>query len=620
MDKTEDLVKSVRSDFDARREARRNIESKWLLNINFMLGNQYATIAPDGDVVDYGKRYLWQEREVYNHIAPIVEARLAKFTRVNCSVNVRPASSAENDVNTARLSVKLIESARLDNNIVEVQNLANFWSELTGTVFYKIMWNSKAGKPVLGGDKNSRPRYEGNVKITVCPPYEVYPDTLGAASLDACRSVIHARAYPVRTIEDIWGVKVEGGDVSIINMDAPENPINPAKNYRVESVVKCGYAIVIERYEAASAESPDGRLVIVAGDKLLYDGSLPYKNGTDGKRGFPFVRQCSLEQPAGFYGISIIERLIPVQRAYNAVKNRKHEFLNRMSAGIVAVEEGSVDTEGLEEDGLSPGKVLVYRQGANPPFIMSAGSVPAEFRDEEDRLLAEFVAISGVSNLVNATSLSSDTISGYALQLLIEQDYSRLSVTTEGIRNAARETSKQILRLFRQFARTERMINISGINGEPEILSFLGSDLTSDDIILEADSEMIETPAVRRSMVMDLLKNGILGDENGKLSNRNRAKIIEALGFGNWESAKSAEEAHLKKAALENEDLRKGKDPGIEEVDDHDIHIGEHTIFLVEGRDSLSDKAKEAINRHLREHKVLKRLSAAAESGEGKTI
>lgn len=44
--------------------------------MNFLMGNQYASITPTGDIDDYGRQYYWQEREVYNHIAPIVEPDL----------------------------------------------------------------------------------------------------------------------------------------------------------------------------------------------------------------------------------------------------------------------------------------------------------------------------------------------------------------------------------------------------------------------------------------------------------------------------------------------------------------------------------------------------------------
>ena len=41
--------------------------------------------------------------------------------------------------------------------------------------------------------------------------------------------------------------------------------------------------------------------------------------------------------------------------------------------GVLMVEDGSVDTDNLEEEGLSPGKILVYRQGSVKPQLMESG-------------------------------------------------------------------------------------------------------------------------------------------------------------------------------------------------------------------------------------------------------
>ncbi len=611
-----DIVKEVQQDFELRREARRNIEAKWLLNVNFMLGNQYATISPSGAIVDNDRQYEWQEREVYNHVAPLIEARLSKFTRINASVTVRPASGTDNDVNVAKLSTKLIETATNDNDYVALSSSANYWSEVIGTSFYKIMWDVKRGKQVAVDTENSC--NEGDISISVCPAYEIYPDSLQASDVENCTSIIHARAYPVKTIEEIWGVKVEGKDISVINMDT----INGCggygyvgQNYRVFSENKEGHEIVLERYEAPSKEHPDGRLVIVAGDSLLFEGKLPYKNMRNGKRGFPFVRQVSLTQPSCFYGVSIIERLIPIQRAYNAVKNRKHEFINRLACGIVAVEDGSVDVDSLQDEGLSPGKIITYRQGSSAPQIMSAGSVPSELRDEEDRLLAEFTTISGISSVwSDSTNYSASTVSGYALSLLLEQDYSRMTITTESMRRSIREISHHILRLYRQFAETTRIVNISDDNGALEAMSFLGSELNSDDIIMEADSEMVETPAVRKQMVLELLQNGLLGGEDGKLNSRHKAKVLEMLGFGNWENARCLEELHIKKAMVENTDATNSTKIEVEEVDDHDIHIEEHGRYIVANSKELGKKVKSNILQHIRNHKMMRQIQQESEN------
>lgn len=65
----------------------------------------------------------------------------------------------------------------------------------------------------------------------------------------------------------------------------------------------------------------------------------------------------------------LVDMLIPCQRSYNALKGRYAEYVNRLSVGEVVVEDGSVDTDALAEEGFAPGKVIVYRQGSVPPTI-----------------------------------------------------------------------------------------------------------------------------------------------------------------------------------------------------------------------------------------------------------
>ena len=112
--------------------------------------------------------------------------------------------------------------------------------------------------------------------------------------------------------------------------------------------------LLLERYTKPTGEFPEGRLEIVAEGKVLYEGALPYCNGARGERAFPFVKQDCLRLPGAFFASSVIDRLIPVQRAYNAVRNRKHEFLNRLSMGVLTVEDGSVDTDELSSGRESP--------------------------------------------------------------------------------------------------------------------------------------------------------------------------------------------------------------------------------------------------------------------------
>lgn len=94
----------------------------------------------------------------------------------------------------------------------------------------------------------------------------------------------------------------------------------------------------------------------------------------------------------GEYGL--VASLIPIQRAYNSLCNRKVEYINRLTMGNLIVEDGSVDIDNLEEEGLNAGKILVYRQGANAPTLITPNIAEFDFFEaERQRLLEEFDSI-----------------------------------------------------------------------------------------------------------------------------------------------------------------------------------------------------------------------------------
>ena len=159
----EDLVKAVTEDFLKRREERDSLDRQWKLNVNYVAGNQYCEISPRGEVVEEEKYYGWQSRSVFNHISPIVETRLAKLSRVRPSMSVRASSGEEGDLKTAIVSSEILNSTSSRIQLDKVIRTATEWSEVTGTAFYKVMWNSSGGK--LIGEKDGEKVYEGDVVV-----------------------------------------------------------------------------------------------------------------------------------------------------------------------------------------------------------------------------------------------------------------------------------------------------------------------------------------------------------------------------------------------------------------------------------------------------------------------
>ena len=577
------LAEGILRDFLERQQARKSLERGWQLNMNFLKGNQYCGISPVGEVEEEEAAYFWQARGCYNHIAPTVDARLARLAKVRPTLNVRAFSNSPEDMKTARLSSNILKAARGKLDLDGVIARATLWSEACGTSFYKVVWNFDEGK-LIGAD-GEQPRREGDVNVAALSPFEVYPDSLSAESLDEVRSLIHAKAVPVKEIYERFGAELAGRKVEVA-----EGMLEDAE-------------ILIERYTRPDTAHPEGRLEIAAGGVLLYEGPLPYENGDRGERIFPFVRQTCTEVPGSFYGASIIDRMIPLQRAYNAVRNRKQEFLNRLSTGVLAVEDGSLDAEELAEEGLAPGRVIVYRQGANEPHFLDFGSFPSDFSEEEERIANEFILVSGMSELGRTSSAVYRVTSATGLQLLLEQDTNRMQASVESVERALRAVGKQILHLYKQFAANKRLLRMTGEGGETELYYFDRSDISADDV--EFLTEYERTPAEVKEEILSLFQAGLLTDGEGKLSDDTRNKILDAFGYGSFESARDISHLHLKKAERENIDLRE-RDVEPDEYDDHALHITEHTRALLSGGEQ-DETVKARLAAHIRAHRALEK-------------
>lgn len=605
----EKIVNEVLADFKERAEKRKSLDLIWQVNMNFLIGNQYCNIGYGGNLEESERQYFWQEREVFNHIAPTFDIRYAKLTKVDTEINVLPATNDERDVKSAKVSKKIIKSIKNKLKLQSIIAQGIKWSEVCGTCFYKVVWNSDRGQ-VVGLDESGQPVRSGEVEINVVSPFEIYPDNLVSEKIEDVQSIIHAKAYSTEEVKSIFGVAVKGQDVNVYSLDSVATSIgglgfNGTMPKIIESK-KSDSVLVIERYVRPNVTYPNGRLTIVAGDRLIYDGDLPYKIGSDDERDFPFIKQTSIEEPGSFFGTSIIERLIPVQRAYNAVKNRKHEFINRLSMGVLSVEDGSVDLDNLEDEGLCPGKILVYRQGSSEPRYLQGESLPDGLKEEESALLDEFNKISGVNDILNSSSISAN-ISGTALELLISQDEERLNASVESIKEANAEIARKILKLYKQYAIFPRLARIVGENGQVELFYFSSSDISSDDIEIENVSSGLNSMTQRREMIFSLLEKGIFNDENGQLSSKMKSKIFEMLGMGNWESAQDLNELHIKKAGIENLKMLDGINCKVSEIDQDALHINEHIAFMLgsdyEKMSSKNSNLERLFLEHIRAHK-----------------
>lgn len=617
---SEELADFVNKEYERRKTERKPYELQWRLNMEFINGNQYLDIDTESQSIMELPRVFWyQEREVFNQISTIAETRIARLTRQKPIMKVRPATSDQADVSSAKVSSMLMSSTWHDEDMNKKYNKFISWLEICGTAFFKVAWNKDKGRIIqeMEGEKepgeipnvnstgeeiqehaintqndpfNSTIKRiilrEGDIETDVASPFEIYPDN-SHGDFDDTRSVIHVRAYHVDDIEDWFGVKVEEEKVDVATLQENGSGVGglgySVGGFRYSSRGMKNHALLKEYYELPSKRYPYGRFIISAGDKCLYAGPMPYMIGEDMQPDFPFVRAVAIDVVGSFWGKSVIERCIPIQRRYNALRNRKAEYLNLVTIGQWYAPDGIIEDESVLNN--EPGNIIRYRNIGNglKPEPVVFPNLPNSFENEESTLMQEFTAISGVSELSRFSEAPTGVKSGVALSIANEQDDTRIALTAGQLENASVDLGKKWLRLYRQFAQEPRMIRYIGNNSEIDVLHWNASDLRSDDVIVDNSSALAETPAQRRQMVFDLMNTGMFNrPESNPFTSEGIRKILEMLQFGHWESGVNEdEELQEQKAKRENKLLLEGMLQPINDYDNDDVHVREHYRFMM---------------------------------------
>ena len=122
------IINSIQAEFKERQVERKPYELIWELNMNFYLGNQYSYISNSGELLDVEKTYFWENREIYNHIAPIIESRVAKLSKINPKLFVKPETNNEKDLLTSKLSTSILTNCLDSNNLKNIISTATHWS------------------------------------------------------------------------------------------------------------------------------------------------------------------------------------------------------------------------------------------------------------------------------------------------------------------------------------------------------------------------------------------------------------------------------------------------------------------------------------------------------------
>ncbi len=619
----EDIIQKVLDELTRRKSERSILEQQWTLNANFLVGNQYCEINTyRGDIEQLEPVYDWLERETFNQIAPLIETRIANLKKINYMMKVKPATNELDDYAKAEITTSVLQHAQKESDFESKKNTMIHWNELCGNCFWLCWWDKDKGEKYaveheIDIDEKGVQRkketayYQGDLDYGLITPYEIYPESIFKQTVEAQRSIILEQVKTVEDIYDLYGVEVEGSNIETFEL----TPVGSGGGFGYENTaVTLGHRTidnaekVITYFERPSKHNPNGKMIIIVGDsELVFYGDLPYSK-------IPIVQSVCVEVAGQFFGKSVIERLIPIQRAYNGCINRIHEFIKRIAIGGYITEEGSVDIEEYEQNGQAPGAMLVYKSGMSPPVPIPNGNLPAEIMTERYNLKSDMEYVAGVSQLMVNGATPSGVTSGTAISNLMEIDNTRLSLTGDHIRNSIRKLAILWLEIYKKYANTRRIINCVGNNNIGNAIIWSNEDINSYDVDYLTENELLMSEEMQKQRFFEAFNLGLFTDADGRIPERVKQRALEFMKIGNYSDIMNINLLQIQAAQRENVFFENGSVPEVSEFDEHEIHIDEHLRYILQMDFQLLKMKKpeyaKALEDHIRQHKEVMALEA----------
>lgn len=560
-------------------------ESIWLTNRAYVIGYSgvyFNSQTKQFQPINRATPFLPRNRVYVNKILPTVQNRLARLLKSPPKYEVRPESMDMEDKEASRLSLQVInfmwDKLGLNQKRIEL----GMGVQQDGHGYIKICWDDTLGKemvdPVTG-----EMAYEGDVRAEFCSAFEIFPDPLSKNFDEALQSnLTQAKIRPLDYFRKHYPekgglVKEEGPWLMSLQYEERSKIMNTRGSSGFSAEQMKNSAIELVRYEARSKDYPKGRMIVVANGILLADKELPCGE-------IPFAKFDDIVIAGKYYSEAIVTHLRPLQDQFNETVRRRSEWTRKFLAGKYIVPRGA----GLAQEALNDqsGEIVWYTPVPNAadggrPSALQVPAMPQWAYNETESYDKYFNDLSGISD-VSQGNIPSASIPALGMQILVEQDMTRIGVMTDQHELSWARVGSLILKYVQEYYKMPRTIKMAGKSMEYTVKSFKGADLRGNtDVIVIKGSTQPNSKALQRQDILNAYGQGLLGDPADP---KVRSKVLELIEFGDvqglWEDY-GLSMAQIKRGI---EQLEQGIEVEVSELDNHALWVQELNRYRIQAK------------------------------------
>lgn len=512
----------------------------------------------------------------------------------------KAANSDTKSGQQSRLSINVLDHYLNEKRLGRHMNQAAERSLVSAKGFVYMTWNPALGEPYAtapsgavdeNGEEKQKIVYEGDVECVA----KGWSDVIYDPNL---RDWTKKRWVIVKEYENKWDL-------------ASRHP------EKAEEIIKCGpdqdFEFSANLYSRAWDEKatqdiipvyyfyhmktdgvPSGRFTKFLGNKtMLFDGAMPYER-------LPVFRITPGDEFDTCEGYTDAFDQMSMQEALNVLYSVAFSNLQAFAGQKLWLPAGCEVDDSSLDDGM-----VILKGGApgTEPKVLNLTGIPAELKAVIEMFEQAMVEGMGLNSVVTGDP-EHGLKSGTALARMQAMAIQFASNFQRSWAELQEDVGTFLIELLRGFAKTKRMVAVSGTANKNAMASFTGEDLSG----IQRVSVSLGNPAFRTpSGVMNFAE---MLYEKGEINGR---EFIHINQTGSFDAIAERKESDVELVQMENELLRDGKPVRAMVGDGHLYHMEQHRAVISDPQlrtwaaqgDQMAISIIESATMHIQEHNDL---------------